>query len=144
MSWRNLIWMTVTLCLAVLALFLARRRPLYISAHDPNVDDLAGAVKAYRIIKAHGYSDLEPERACRGAIEGMTKQVDESSAYIPPGSTGQFENRLSGTWMDAGLRITAENGKIMVVGRYRQAPLTMPNSSALWKSSQSTESGQNI
>ncbi len=112
----------MALCLAVLALFLARRGPLYISAYDPDVDDLAGAVKAYRIIKTHGYSSLEPDRACRGAIEGMTKQVDEFSAYIPPGSTGQFENRLSGTWMDTGLRITAENGKIMVVGPVPSSP----------------------
>jgi carboxyl-terminal processing protease len=122
MSWRNLIWMTVALCLAVLALFLARRGPLYISAHDPDVDDLAGAVRAYRIIKEHGYSGLEPERACRGAIEGMTKQVDEFSTYIPPGSAGQFENRLSGTWMDTGLRITAESGRIMVVGPIPSSP----------------------
>ena len=122
MSWRNLIWMTVALCLAVLALFLARRGPLYISAHDPDVDDLAGAVRAYRIIKTHGYSSIEPDRACRGAIEGMTRQVDEFSAYIPPGSTGQFENRLSGTWMDTGLRITAENGRLMVVGPIPSSP----------------------
>ncbi len=122
MSWRNLIWMTVVLCLAVLALFLARRRPLYISTNNPDADDLAETVRAYRLIRAHSYYDFEPDRACRGAIEGMAKQVDEFSTYIPPDSAGQFENRLSGTWMDTGLRITSENGKLILVGPLPSSP----------------------
>ncbi len=115
-SWRNLIWMVVALCLAGLALLLARRQPLRLSPQDPALDDLAGAFKAYKLISRQGYTGIEPDRACRGAIDGMVRQVDEFSVYIPPGKVAPFNRRSEGTWIETGLRITAESNRLFVVG----------------------------
>ncbi len=122
MSWRNLIWMVIALALAGLALFLSRRGPLYISAQDADTRDLTGAVRAYEVICRESYPPPTASRACRGAIKGMAGQVDKFSTYIPADSVETFQGRAAGTWLDTGLRITAERGRLMVVGPLPASP----------------------
>lgn len=124
MSWRNLIWMVIALSLAGLALFLSRRRPLHIPVRDddPAARDLAVAVRAYKLISQESYPPTTVSRACRGAIEGMAGQVDEFSTYIPPDSEETFRNRVAGNWLDTGLRITTDAGRLMVVGPVPDSP----------------------
>lgn len=123
MSWRNLIWMTIILCLAGLAFYLSRRKPPPpIRGTDPAVEELAGAVKAYKLIRAQSYRGLTPQEACRGAIEGMVRQAGPFSVYVPPGKVGPLRRRVAGGLEETGLRIARPGGRLMVVGPLPDSP----------------------
>lgn len=123
MSWRNLIWMTIILCLAALAFCLSRRKPpAPIPPTDPALEELAGAVKAYKLIRARSYRELTPDAAVRGAIEGMVRQVGRFSVYVPPGKVDPLRRRVAGELEETGLRIAAQGGRLVVVGPLADSP----------------------
>ncbi len=122
MSWRNLIWMTIILSLAGLAFYLSRREPPKIPPTDPAVAELAGAVKAYKLIQSRSYRTLRPDSACRGAIEGMVRQVDRFCVYVPPGQVGPLSRRVAGELNETGLRIASQAGALVVVGAMPGSP----------------------
>jgi carboxyl-terminal processing protease len=121
-SWRNLIWMSVVVCLAVLSVHLARRQPPRVQPHDPAVDRLAGAIHAYKTIQRHSYPELPPERATRGAIQGMVQQVDAYSGYIPPEKGPAVNRRVEGELNETGLRIIRRDARLITVGALPDSP----------------------
>jgi len=121
-SWRNLIWMLTILCLAGLALYLSRRRPVRVTATGPAVDDLAGAVRTYKLIQERAYRPPSPREACRGAIDGMVEAVDRYSTYVRPGAADDLHRRLSGTLEETGLRIAARDGRLVTIGSLPGSP----------------------
>jgi len=122
MSWRNLIWIVMIGVLAGLALVLAHRRTITIHSHDPAVDDLAGAIKVYKFLKRKSYFTFTPGQACRGAIEGMVRRIDEYSEYIPPGDALPFKTDGAGRCFETGLRVARQAGKLMVIGSLPDSP----------------------
>ena len=122
MSWRNLIWMTVILCLAGVALHLGRQKGPHVEPTDPVIKDLAGALETYKLLNKYGYRVLPPARATQGAIEGMLRQVDEFSVYIPPHKLNGFERWTAGERLGTGLRIERRGERILVVGPMPDSP----------------------
>ncbi len=122
MSRRNLIWMLIILSLAGLALFIAGRRPTPLANNDPAVGDLAPAIQAYKLIQAHGLNALSPEDACRGAVDGMARQIDEYSRHVSPEQAGRLQTGLAGTLVETGLRITEVDGRLMTLGSLPDSP----------------------
>lgn len=122
MSWRNLIWMSIILCLAAVVLLVARRNPPQVAPADPVVDELAGAIEAYKSIQQHSYQGLDPDDASRGAIKGMAERVDEFSAHIPPEKVDAVRRRFDGTLTETGLRIAEADGGLVVVGPLPGSP----------------------
>lgn len=116
MSWRNLIWMMVVLALAALSLYLAGRREVRVQPADPAVDDLAGAIHAYKEIRRHSLPELSRDDATRGAIDGMARQVDAFSTYITPENAGHWKARVEGGLEETGLRIARVEGRLVTVG----------------------------
>jgi len=121
-SWRNIIWMSIILSLAGLALFLSRRRPPEIGPTDPAVKDLAGAISAYKQINRRAFRPLAPADAVGGAIAGLVRAVDEFSVYVPPGETADFSRRLSGRRSGTGLRIAEAGHALIVIGPAPDSP----------------------
>ena len=122
MSWRNLIWMAIILALAGLAFSLARGRKPRVPPTDPTLDDLAGAVQAYKVIKQRSYRPPATQQACRGAIEGMVRQVDDYSRYVSQASSGRLDRRLDGTVEGTGLLIAESQDKLVTLGPLPQSP----------------------
>ncbi len=122
MSWRNLIWMLIILCLAGLAFLLSRHRKAQVRPTDPAVDDLAGAIGAYKLIQKRAHRPPATQEACRGAIEGMVRQVDEYSRYVLPGRARGFGRRLDGMLEGTGLEITSVGEKLLTLGPLPMSP----------------------
>ena len=121
-SWRNLIWMLIILCVAAMALVFSRRRRGPVAPTDPAMEDLAPAVRAYQRIRNRAYPPLPREKACRGAVEGMVRQVDEFSTYVPPEQADRVRSRLAGTLHETGLCIAASGEKLLTVGSLPGSP----------------------
>lgn len=125
MSWRNLIWLSIILCLAGLALYLSRRkpRPPVVRPGEAALNDLAAVVQAYKVIQKHSYYPLPAAKAGRGGIEGMVGQVDRFSTYIPPGKVESFHQRVEqGELKETGLRLAVEAGRTVIVGLLHGSP----------------------
>jgi len=121
-SWRNIIWMSIILSLAGLALFLSRRKAPEIRQTDPAVKDLAGAINAYKQINRRAVRPLPPAEAVGGAIAGLVRAVDEFSMYVPPDQTADFARRLSGRRSGTGLRIVEAGDRLVVIGPEPDSP----------------------
>jgi len=89
---------------------------------DPAVKDLAGAIEAYKTIRAKSLPGLSPEAARRGAVEGMVRQVDEFSAYFPPERAEVVFRRLQGRVVETGLRVRTQGERLLVVGPLAGSP----------------------
>ena len=133
MSWRNVIWMAVILCLAGLALLLVRQRTAEIAPSDPAVKDLAPAIDAYKLIRAHGYRLLHADDAWRGAVEGMTARVDPYSYYLSPGDADRLDGHLLGQIYGTGLRITETDGRLVTVGALPGSPAAIAGIPGGWE-----------
>ena len=122
-SWRNLIWILIILALGALALHLAARKPPpRIDPGEAAVDELAGAIRAYKLLKEYGYRVTEPAQATQGAIEGMVRQVDDFSVYIHPDQAEDFARRATGGRAGTGLRIRRQGEKLFVIGPMAGSP----------------------
>lgn len=122
MSWRNLIYILIIICLAGLSVYLSRRVPLAPSGSDPAANDLQAAIQAYRTIRQQGYRDLPAPQADRGAIEGMVRRVDPYSLYISPDRVADFNRVLAGQLQETGLRLTLEGDKLVTLGSLPGSP----------------------
>ncbi len=122
MSWRNIIWIAIILCLAAVALHLSGQRGPHAEPTDPAVKDLAGALETYELLNEHGYRVLPPARATQGAIEGMVRQVDDFSVYIPPHKLNDFNRQASGERFGTGLRIGRHGERILITGPMSGSP----------------------
>ncbi len=123
MSWRNLIWLSIILCLAGLALYLSRRKQTVVLPGEAAVNDLAAVVQAYKVIQKHSYYPLPAAKAGRGGIEGIVRQVDRFSSYIPPEQVASFHQRVEqGELKETGLRLAVEAGRTAIVGLLHGSP----------------------
>ena len=122
MSWRNLIWLSIVLLLAGLALYLSRRQGRVVQPLDPAASELAGAVEAYKLIQRQAYRPLEPHDANSAAAGGMIRQLDDFCVHIPPGQTRTIERRLDGELDETGLRIARRGDALVVVGALPGSP----------------------
>ena len=122
MSWRNIIWIAIILCLAAVALHLGGQGGPHVEPTDPAVKDLAGALETYELLKERGYRVLPPARATQGAIEGMVRQVDDFSVYIPPHKLNDFNRRAAGERFGTGLRIDRQGERILITGPMAGSP----------------------
>ena len=126
MSLRNIVWISVVMVLATLALVLTRWRTITVYPQrywcDPAVDELNGAIRAYEFIKHHSYFKVSPDKASRGAIEGMVRRIDKYAVYIPPDEEILIGMPGSGRRFGTGLMVAAEDDKIVVIGSLPDSP----------------------
>ena len=122
MSWRNLIWMSLILCLAGLALVLARGQPARVEPHDPAIDELAGALAAHNEIQRRAYRPNSGWDATCGAIDGMVRKLDPYSMYVPPGFDAPFRDQVEGIAQETGLELTEDSGRLLVLGAVPGSP----------------------
>ena len=114
--------MAVILALASLALYLAGRQEPHVEPDDPAVKELSGAIHAYKLLNEYGYRVVPPAHATQGAIQGMVRQADEFSTYIPPDQAEEFARRAAGQRRGTGLRIDRQGEKLIVIGPVRGSP----------------------
>jgi carboxyl-terminal processing protease len=123
MSWRNLIYIAIILCLAGLSIYLSGRSPLTILRTDPQSRELSGVVSAYETIRQQADAELSSDQACQGAIEGMVHRLDPYSVYIPPDKAGAFSRRvMAGRLDETGVRLAQQGDKIILSGCLADSP----------------------
>jgi len=121
-SRRNLIWMCVILAAVIVMVCVAGPKPRPVPATDPDAEALAEAVRAYKVLRQKSYQPPAPAEACRGAIEGMARCVDEHSCYLCPDEAARLGRRLGGKLCETGLRVAERGGRITIVGALPDSP----------------------
>ena len=107
---RNLIWMAVTVAVALLAVWLTRVQPL---AQPPSRDvgPLAPLIEIHRLAQTH-YIDPVPDTALSGAIRGYLGQLGPYCQYVRPEKLSALSRTIHGERCDLGLRYVIDGGAV--------------------------------
>ena len=117
---RNLVWMALTVVVALLAVWLTRVKPL---AQPPprDVGPLAPLIEIHKLASNH-YIDPVPDTALAGAIRGYLGQLGPYCQYVRPEKLSALSRTFHGQRCGLGLRYVIDNGTVRIVGAVAASP----------------------
>ncbi len=86
------------------------------------LDNGATVLEARDVILDRYVGNIDGAQLDRGAIDGMTKQLDPFSTFLPPKETPAFREETTGKFGGLGIIITLENGLVRVIAPLEETP----------------------
>lgn len=117
---KNLIWVILVGCLALVTAWISQLSSKSRYGSPMRADALA---EAYRIIANNYYHRASLPDLRRYAVEGMVRQLDEFTTYVPSEKADAFRQRMQGRWQGVGVRVEpGQGGEILVISVLSGSP----------------------
>ncbi|TET32019.1 MAG: PDZ domain-containing protein [Planctomycetota bacterium] len=113
-------WVAAILVAAALALPL--NLLLTPSPHDETARQLNLFHQVQKRINKEYYLEKNPEDLFYKALEGMVGQLDRNSQFFRPPAAKDFHERNTGEFAGLGIRITIDNGRLIVIAPMPGSP----------------------
>ena len=105
-------FMAVVFAVGVAALYL----PGSFAAREDDYAFVRTLVDIQRQVSSNYVEDIKPETLRKGAIEGLMRELDPFSEYVPPAEQEDFNRMLEGSFQGVGVLLNQkDNGEIEVV-----------------------------
>jgi carboxyl-terminal processing protease len=136
---RNIAWILVIVVIGLLTWQL----PPTVARRDSVYRTFGTLVDVRAQIHRRYVEEVDDEVLLRGAIEGMLRELDPFSQYIPPEEYGEFQERTNGELHGVGIEISLINGQLTVISPIDDTPAfyagVMPGDVILEVDGKSTE-----
>src|SRR5688572_10177417 len=111
MNREKLAWMLSVVLVGVLAFQL----PGTMAARDEDYSWVGTLVDIHRRVADNYAEDVDEQKLRQGAIDGLLKQLDPYSVYVPPEHEEQFARLLDGSFKGVGIQIEQDEKTLEII-----------------------------